>query len=174
LIFPVTVLIIISAVAGVYYYIRLSTPTQSPMPKGLRYLTYYPSHIAHGGNETKVLLLASNLRYGVYDHDFRQLLCEHEIKKGDPCVIANVTIRNDYAEELVQGYFISLTVCLYNTEGKQVQAPIMTYGQLHCGMVEVNLRRGETTTFDIHVAYEKQDIDNYEIYIFNILDAPTP
>lgn len=168
------VLIIMGATAAVYCYIRLLTPTQSPTPKEVRYLTYYPSHIEHGGNETKVLLLASNLRYGVYDRDFHQLMCEHEVKKGDPCVIVNVTIRNDYTEEWAQGYFISLTVYLYDTEGKQVQAPIMTYGQLHCGMVELNLSRGDTTTFDISVTYGEQDIDTYEIYIFNVLDAPTP
>lgn len=163
----ITALIIVGVMAGAYYYVTLSTP------RGAHYLIYYPSHITHGGKETKVLLLDSKLRYGVYDHDFRLLLSDHPVKKGNPCVIINVTIRNDYKEEYPRGHFTSLTAYLYNTEGKRV-GTVMTYGQLHVGMVEVNVKRGDTATFDIYVYYDKQDIDHYELYIFNIQKMPTP
>lgn len=173
----VVVLVVIGSLVGVYYFGALLTPTfpptRTPQTRP-HYLTYYPSHLTYGGNVTKVLLLDSKLRYGVYEHDFQLQMCEHGVKKGDPCVIVTATIRNDYEEEWPHGYFISLTVYLYNTKGELVPAPVMTYGQLFCGMVEVNLRRGETTTVDIYVAYDKQDIDHYELYIFNIQNAPTP
>jgi len=145
----------------------------STLPNGARYLTYYPSHLTYGGNETKILLLNSSMRYGVYDNDFKFSLCETEVKKDDPCVIINVTIRNDYTQEWPSSYFISLTAYLYDNEGEHV-GTVMTYGQLHCGMVEVNLKKGETLTFDIYVYYDKQDISRYELYIVNIQDSPTP
>jgi len=47
-------------------------------------------------------------------------------------------------------------------------------GSLHGGFIEVNLETGETIAFDVYVAYDKQDIDHYELYIFNIGSAPTP
>ena len=164
----ITTLIIIGVIAGAYYYTTFLTP------KSEHYLTYYPSH-EHGGSETKVLLLESNLRYGVYDHDILQyMFCDHSVNKGDPCVIINVTIRNDYTEEWPAGYQISLTAYLYNTEGKRV-GTVMNYGQLFCGFVEVwKVECGETRTFDIYIDYDKQDIDRYELYIYNIQKLPTP
>ncbi len=139
-----------------------------------RYLTYYPTH-EYGGNETKVLLLNSDLRYGVYDQDIHQLMgCYHPVAKGDPCVIINVTIRNDYTEKWPAGYQISLTADLYNTEGEKV-GTIMNQGQLFCGFVEVwKVECGETRTFDIYVDYDKQDVDHYDLYIYNIQKYPTP
>lgn len=162
--------IVVAATALIAFFANFIS---SPAPIGAHYLTYYPSHLTYGGNETKVLLLDSNIRYGVYDHDFRLLLCDQEVKKGDPCVIVNVTIRNDYSEEWPSGYFISLTAYLYDNEGKTV-GRVMTYGQLHSGMVEVNLKTGQTLTFDIYAYYDKQDVGRRELYVVNILDTPTP
>ena len=160
----VIVIIVIVAIVGVaaWYYTTL-TPTPE------RYLTY------RNGTETKIFLLDSDLRYGVYDHDIHQLRgCKHPVKKGDPCVIINVTIRNDYTEEWPAGYQISLTAYLYNTEGEKV-GTVMTYGQLFCGFVEAwKVECGETRTFDIYVDYDKKDIDRYELYIYNIQKYPTP
>ena len=162
-------LIIVGVVAGAYCYAKLLAPSVE------RYLTYDPSHTTHGGKETKVLLLDSSLRYGAYDHDIPQLmLCHHAVNKGDPSVIINVTIRNDYTEEWPLGYQIALAAHLYNTEGKRVGI-VMTRGQLFCGFVEVwKVERGDTVTFDIYVAYGKQDIEHYELYVHSIQEFPTP
>lgn len=162
-------LVIVGTIAGAYYYTRLLTPS------GGRYLTYHPSHITPGGKQTRVLLLDSNLRYGVYDHDIpRLMLCEHAVKKGDPSVIINATIRNDYTEKWPIGYQIALTAYLYNTEGNRV-GTVMTYGQLFCGFVEVwKVKRGDTVAFGIYVTYDKQDIDHYELYVYSIQESPTP
>lgn len=169
-----------------------SSPTSSPTPPPIqapdneRYLTYYSSHYVYGGNETKIFLLTSNARYGSYNQSF-QTLYSGEVHEGDACIIINVTIRNDYTKEqpgpdgfpdfpegpFPSGYFISLTAYLYNKEG-QVMAEIMTPGYMYGGFIEVNLETGETATFDIYVAYDKQDVDHYELYIFNIQALPTP
>ena len=51
----------------------------------------------------------------------------------------------------------------------------MNYGQLFCGFVEVwKVECDEKRTFDIYINYDKQDIDRYELYIYNIQKLPTP
>jgi len=70
-----------------------------------------------------------------------------------------------------------LTAYLYNKDGQivgRVMTPPPLLGSLHGGFIEVNLETGETIAFDVYVAYDKQDIDHYELYIFNIGSAPTP
>lgn len=166
----VIAIIVIVAVIGVaVYYLTLPSPSPSPTPTPERYLAF------RNGTETKVLLLASDLRYGVYEQDIPQLRgCDIEVEKGDPCVIINVTFRNDYTEEWPAGYQISLTADLYNTEREKI-GTIMTQGQLFCGFVEVwKVECGETRTFDIYVDYDKQDVDHYDLYIYNIQKYPTP
>lgn len=184
-----------AAVLIAFFATRALSPSTSELPAndvtplGAHYLTYYPSHLTYGGNETKIFLLSANARYGSYNQSF-QTLYDGEIHKGDACFKINVTIRNDYTKEqpalggysdrpddpFPNGYFISLTAQLYNKEGQavgRVMTPPPLLGSLH-GFIEVNLKTGETATFDIYVAYEKQDIDHYELYIFNIGPAPTP
>jgi len=158
----ILVTIVLMGVQAYRYYITLSAST----PK---YLTY------RDGIKTKVFLLGSDLRYGVYDHDIHRLRgCKRPVKKGEPCVIINVTIRNDYTEEWPLDYQIALTADLYNTEGEKV-GTVMTYGQLFCGFVEAwKVECGETRTFDIYVDYDKKDIDRYELYIYNSQKEPSP
>ncbi len=88
-------------------------------------------------------------------------------------MIINATIRNDYTEEWFFGYFISLTAYLYKIDGQKV-GTVYTYNQNFCGMVEDKLQVGETKTYEICVAYDKQDIQYYEQYVWNIQRLPTP
>lgn len=157
----VIAIIVIVAVIGVSAYYLTLTPE--------RYLAF------HNGTETKVLLLESDLRYGVYEQDIPQLrVCDHPVTKGDPCVIINVAFRNDYTEEWPAGYQIALTADLYDSAGEKVGI-VMNQGQLFCGFVEEwNVECSETRTFDIYVDYNKQDIDHYDLYIYSIEQYPTP
>lgn len=195
-IFLVIAIAVAATVLIAFFATRASSPSTSELfangvtPVSAHYLTYYPSHLTYGGNETKIFLLSADARYGSYNQSF-QTLFGGEVHKGDACFIINVTIRNDYTKEqhgpggysdrpddpFPSGYFISLTAQLYNKEGQavgRVMTPPPLLGSLQGGFIETSLKTGETTTFDIYVAYEKQDIDHYELYIFNIGPAPTP
>ena len=174
LIVVIIVLIGVGGIAGSLYYSynTLSIPSSAMPPTSPYYLSYYPNHTTYHGNVTKVLLLDSKLKYGVYDRDWYFSLCG-PVKKGEPCVIITVTIRNDYTEEWPNGYFISLTAYLYNKEGKRV-GTVMTPNNMHCGYAETSLNNGETGSLDIYVYYNRQDIDHYELYVNNIQDLATP
>ena len=139
------------------------TVTVIPTPEGSRYLTL-------GGNETKILLLESSLRYGV----FPTMELGRDAKKGDPCVMGTVTVRNDYTEEWgPAGYFVAFRIELYNTEGEKVGKIVMPQGW-HPSVAEVNVRPGRTAAKEIYLAYDKQDIDHYEVNIWSISPSPIP
>jgi len=183
-VFLLVAIAVAATVLIAFFATRISSPTQAPDNE--RYLTYYPTHLTYGGNETKVFLLTSNARYGSYNQSFHKPE-GGEVHEGDACIIINITIRNDYTKEqpgpggdpdlpdnpFPNGYFVSLTAHLYNKDG-QVNAGILMPGYMHGGFIDVNLETGETSTFDAYVAYDKQDVDHYELYIFNIGSAPTP
>jgi len=52
-----------------------------PLPKGEEYLYF------RGGEETKVFLINSNMRYSTYDKNISLGRINYLAKKGDPCVI---------------------------------------------------------------------------------------
>jgi len=87
-----------------------------PSPKGGEYLYF------RGGEKTKVFLIESNMRYGTYDGNI--FWPEYSVKKGDPCVIINGRIRNDYDK----GYFISLTADICNIQGEKVGTVVCPSG----------------------------------------------
>ena len=141
------------------------TVTATPIPSGARYLT-------KDGNETKILLLGSKLRYGIYPHDVPGT----DLKAGDPCVIVTVTIRNDYtenAEEWPHGYGVAFGVKLYDNEGKEVGHIVMPDRFPTC-VAEVFVRPGGVAMKDIYLVYDKRDIIRYEVYIWSISPLPIP
>ena len=73
-------------------------------PKNGEYL-HYPADY-QGGVETKVFLVDSQLHYSVYNESFTRsgATGSYSINKGDPCVIINGTIRNDYDQDYYFGY----------------------------------------------------------------------
>lgn len=170
-----TALLVVLGTAAILltaFYIAYISGSSS---KEKHYLTYYPSLLDYGGNETKILLLASTAKYDSYKQSFQNLA--GSVNKGDPCFVISATIRNDYTEAKPQGYFVSLTALLYNKEGEvvgRVMSPPPLLGSLHGSYAEVNLGNGETAVFNIYVAYDKQDVGRYELYVLGIQDAPTP
>jgi len=182
-IFLLVAIAVAATVLIAFFATIILSPTQAP--GNGRYLTYYPTHLTYGGNETRIFLVTSNARYGTYNQSFHKPE-GGEVHEGDACVIINITIRNDYTkgqpgpdgypdrpdDPFPQGYFVSLTAYLYNKDG-QVNAGILMPGYMHGGFIDVNLETGETSTFEAYVAYDKQDIDHYELYILNIGFAPT-
>lgn len=66
---------------------------------GGRYLNF------QNGETSKVYLINSSARYGIYEEDMdiggSGQWAEYSIKKGDPCIIIDATIRNDYDREYI-------------------------------------------------------------------------
>ena len=133
-----------------------------PSPKGGEYLYF------RGGEKTKVFLIESNMRYGTYDGNI--FWPEYSVKKGDPCVIINGRIRNDYDK----GYFISLTADICNIQGEKVGTVVCPSGPKP--FVEVVYAKSNSTApFEIHIKYDKRDIIGYDIFVaFEPSEIPPP
>ncbi len=120
------------------------------------------------GSLSKMYLINSTARYGTYEENMAE---HHEItvKKGDPCVIINATVRNDYDKD----YFMIVLAQLYNASGEEVGrvtglAPWEEF-------VQGYVRSNETHTFDIYVKYDKKDVASYNISLdYKLLDEPLP
>ena len=135
-----------------------------PSPKGGEYLYF------RGGEKTKVFLINSNMKYGTYDEDiFWPPWPNYSAKKGDPCVIINGTIRNEYDKD----YFICLTADIYNTKGEKV-GTVITYATKPVFTV-VHAKSNGISPFEIHIKYDKKDIIGYDIFVaFEPSEIPPP
>jgi len=111
------------------------------------------------GEETKVFLIDSYARYGAYYRDI--YLPSSSAKRGDPCVIINGTIRNDYDKD----YFIPLSADLFNSRGEEV-GTVISYNAPLPGFTVVYAKSGCTTLFEIYVKYDgENDIVHYDIFV---------
>lgn len=139
-----------------------------PSPKGGEYLYF------RGGEKTKVFLIDSNMRYGTYDRDIIwPPWPEYSAKKGDPCVIINGTIRNEYDED----YYIGITVDIYDTKGEKVGTVILPYeASLPLQpFTTVRAKSNGISPFEIHIKYDKRDIVGYDVFVaFEPSEIPPP
>lgn len=92
------------------------------------------------------------------------------VKKGDPCVIINATIRSNYEKD----YFMIAFVQLYNTSGEKV-GQVTKIGSPWKSFEQVYIKSNVSTTFEVYVKYDKKDVESYEISLdAKLLDKPLP
>ncbi len=136
-----------------------------PSPKGREYL------YLRGGEKTKVFLIDSNMRYGTYDRDiFWPPLPEYSAKKGDPCVIINGTIRNEYDKD----YYIGITVDIYDTKGEKVGKIVTDPSTPWFAFATIYAKSNSTAPFEIRIKYDKMDIIGYNIFVAFVSELHPP
>ncbi len=130
-----------------------TTPTPTP--------TYIPLRLRRDVvEESRIFLVDSELRYGVYDRDIHFALGKR-VFAGDDAVIISGTIRNDYEEDY---YFVAISATLYNSEGDEVGAVFSPSSPL-AGMAVARVPRGSVSPFEIWVKYDRQDVTDYELFL---------
>jgi len=136
-----------------------------PSPKGGEYLYF------RGGEMTEVFLIDSYMRYGTYDRDIIwPPQPEYSAKKGDPCVIVDGMIRNEYDKD----YFISLTAEIYNVKGEKV-GTVVSLDSTKPVFKTVYVKSKDASSFGIHIKYDKKDIVDYNIFVaFEPTEVPPP
>jgi hypothetical protein len=168
--------LIILTLTIVFLIIIFSIATQPPstisvkQPKNEEYL-HYPTDY-QGGVETKVFLVDSQLHYGAYNESFTRsgATGSYSINKGDPCVIINGTIRNDYDED----YYFCITADVYNSKGEKIE-PILTINSPQPGFTVEKVNSGAVGVFEIQIKYDGKDIVSYDLFIaFEPTETPPP
>ena len=82
------------------------------------------------------------------------------VNAGDPCVIINGTIRNDYDKY----YFFAITADVYNSKGETI-GPILTSHASKPGFTVTYAHRGAKAFFEIQIKYDAKDIVNYTLFL---------
>ncbi len=126
--------------------------------KGSATPTYIPFR-RDAEEESRILLIDSELRYGVYDRDIHFALGKR-VFAGDDAVIISGTIRNDYEED----YYVAISASLYNPEGEKVGTVLSPSAPIP-GFAVARVTRGSTSPFEIWVKYDRQDVMEYELFL---------
>jgi hypothetical protein len=132
---------------------------------------HFPSSYQDGA-QTKAYLIDSQLYYGTYNESFSRFGAtgDYSINKGDPCIIINGTIRNDYDKDL----YFAITANVYNTAGDKIE-PVLTVNSPHPGFALVKIDKDSTGFFELQIKYEGKDIAINELFIaFEPSEVPPP
>ena len=157
---------------------------------------HYLTNLQFNSNATKIFLVSATARYGNWQQDDTSinypLMGSYSlvIHKGDPCLIINVTVRDDYTPKdsgtsfnpdapignLTGDYlsYIVLKVSLYGENGSAISAVDFTLPKSPSGEYQFSLKSGETTSFDITLATANRDVDHYEINVAYLYYIPEP
>jgi len=155
----------ISIVSAWYYYVSLlphyAPPKMISIPSNQQSGTYLRNH---GGFEYHLFLVDSQFYYGAYEQNFTPVegpQGEYLIQPGDPCIIINGTIRNDYAGY----YYFSLGMDVWNADGDKVE-PITTQSGPIAGFTSVIIAEKDITgVFELRMPYNATDITAYELVV---------
>ncbi|MBN1357877.1 hypothetical protein JW988_03815 [Candidatus Bathyarchaeota archaeon] len=154
----IVVVLVVVVLFGLFHFLLSSVAT--PQPKAEEYLHYTSDYL--DGVETKVYLVDSMLFYGVYNESFSRsgATGSYSIKQGDPCVIINGTIKNEYDSD----YYFGITADVYNSAGEKI-GPILTVNSPQPGFTVTFVEKGATGYFEIQIKYDAKDITDYDFFV---------
>ena len=160
-----------------------ATPVNNPPPIE----PVAPQYLPYNGTESSIFLVSATPSLGPYPGpSVKQMGNTPGIKKGDPCFIINVTVRNDYSSEYPPPFqniynvtnpdaYIFLTAQIFNSQG-QVNATDVTppYPPVPYPGAYTSLASGENATVTIYLATSHRDISSFQIILEYVGVLPPP
>jgi hypothetical protein len=132
-------------------------------------------YLQYGGNISRIFVVSASASYGVYPYaTSTSFLNGSVVKNGEPCIIINVTIRNDYSTQYpLQSFnplnstsvYVLLTAQLFSGENQiqgttdllRVGLPANAFG----AYAWVNY--GENSTISIYLTTKNTNITSFQI-----------
>jgi hypothetical protein len=135
------------------------------------------------GNASRIYVVSANASYGTYPYPTvtvppnfnsgKKFIAEN----GEPCVIINVTLRNDYSAEYpapnpsslnntTTKVYISLTAQLSNSEGQVDSTDITNAGYIASATTNsafTSLNYGQSTTVTLYMATSNTNITSFQL-----------
>jgi hypothetical protein len=110
-----------------------------------------------GNGTSKIYLINSTASYGVYSQNMSLQPGGSNIEAhaGDPCVMINGTLRNDYNTSCI----IDLSAQLYDANGNPVGKVLTGIPTHYAG--QVFAESGSAVNFSFTVDYDKKDVSRY-------------
>jgi hypothetical protein len=157
----VCILIFGLLVCGCIYSLN-SNSSGNASVSGTTYNVSIPPYL--GGNyftmdngTSKIYLINSTASYGKYSQDEGLIPGSVEVHAGDPCVIINGALRNDYNSS----YWIGLSAQLYDANGKPVGKVLTDVPTHYAG--QAYAESNSTVYFSFTVQYDKKDVSRYDL-----------
>jgi len=186
----ISLILLALLVAGIVAYTESgigqpkATPVNSP---AANIEPVAPQYLPYEGGESRIFLVSANSTYGSYPGpSVPQMGNAQGVRKGDPCFIINVTVRNDYSAENPlpdQSLYnmsnpdanVNLTALIFNSRG-QIKATDVTppYPAVPLMGTYLSLASGENGTATIYLATSHQDINRSDVVLQYVGTQPAP
>lgn len=158
-------------------------PKATPIIEPIQPVTDY--YLSYEGNISKILVVSANASYGNYPYPSRTSLGSISgspvVENGEPCIIINVTIRNDYSiqdpplnpetYDPTEAY-VFLTAQVFNGENQINATDLLRVGLPPDAGAFASLSSGENATLTLYLGTNNTDITSFQlvpIYIGGIL-----
>lgn len=157
-----------------------STPVVEPIHSASGY------YLLNGGNASRIFVVSANATYGSYPFPSATGPTGSELaQNGEPCVIINVTIRNDYSTQYPAPNpapfqndpafaYVFLTAHLFSGENQINTTDITPPVGFANGGAYAPLSGGENVTLTLYLATSHSDITSFQIVPRYIGGTPPP
>ena len=167
------------AVVAFFEFFVFRTPVVEPIQSVAGY--YLPL----GENISKIFVVSTNASYGFYPYATRTSLGGGftVIANGEPCVIINITIRNDYSSQYLPpnpnshdsaSVWVILTATLFNGANKINSTDLLRVGAPPDAGASTYLDSGENATVSLYLAANQRNITTFQIVPIFIGGTPPP
>jgi len=151
---------------------RVVTPVIGPIQPAAGY------YLPYRGNISRIFVVSTTISSGFYPYPTRSALGQTGgppvVKEGEPCVIINVTVRNDYSAQYpLPAQFpnsptpawawVYLTAKIFNGNNEINATDLTNVGQPPDSLSFASLNGGETKTISIYLATtSKSEITSFQ------------
>ncbi len=144
------------------------------LPRGIQQPDYQGS--------SRILVLSANATYGHFPYNITRLNGQVVGVIGQPCVLVNVTIRNDYSSQNLPplhdgnstSVYVRLTALLFNGETQIDTTDLLHVGLPPSAATEVWVPGGESAMATIYLAPDNWNITSFQIVPLSISGIPIP
>jgi len=124
------------------------------------------------GNISRIFVVSENASYGFYPYATRTSGGVPVVTNGEPCVIINVTVRNDYSTQYPPPYpnpdyptlvYVILTATVFNGANQINATDLLKVGLPPDAGAFADLNGGENATLSMYLATNQRDITSFQI-----------
>ena len=174
----IAIIVIIIAVFGYFF---ASQPQATPKTIPSQYSFYFP--------DSRIFVVSANASYGNYPFPTVTNLPYSSpsviAKNGEPCVIINVTLRNDYSYQNPAPYqlndsgfvYVALSANLYNNETKIDSKDITNafpLASVFTNRAFTELDYGKSTEVTIYITTNSHSVTSFQLVPAYVGEMPPP
>ncbi len=163
-------------------------PQPTPNPTPTEAATIIEPLAAGYLDDTKIYFVSAKYSYGVYPEDLMQQYTNVTvIRKGDPCLFLNLTLRNDYTDndtfplrwgdtKLNHGFgYMMLDVSFYDASGSELNTTNITHASVPFpNRDSFSIKNGEAETLEWVFSIPHTKIARFNLTINYLGPLPVP